>query len=58
MSGTIQCAWCGSLDTQQGFDQATCLDCGQQTASDGTKTVATSQANEGITVEDVEAELS
>jgi hypothetical protein len=55
MSGTIKCAWCGSFDTQQGFDQATCLDCGRFTTADGAKTVATSQANEGVTVADVAA---
>lgn len=58
MSGTIKCAWCGSTDTQQGFDQATCLTCGKATSATGDKTVPTSQANEGVTVKDVEKEQS
>lgn len=53
MSGQTVCAWCGSVDTQQGFDMAQCLECGKFTATDGTKTVATSQSNEGVTVKDV-----
>ena len=53
MSGTIVCAWCGSVDTQQGFDQALCVACGLFTAATGEKTVPTSQANEGVTVADI-----
>lgn len=58
MSGSVKCAWCSSLNTQGGFDQVTCLDCGLQTHADGSKTVPTSQANEGVTVKDVEKALS
>lgn len=56
MSGVTKCAWCASMSTQQGFDQATCLDCGKFTAADGSKTVASSQAEEGVTVKQIEKE--
>lgn len=56
MSGVTKCAWCGGMSTQQGFDQATCLDCGKFTAADGSKTVASSQAEEGVTVKQIEKE--
>lgn len=52
----MPCAWCTSTDTMAGFDMYQCLECGRYTHAAGEKTVATSQANEDITVADVEAE--
>lgn len=47
------CSWCGSTDTMPGFDQAQCLNCGRFTTAEGDKTVPTSEANEGVTVDDL-----
>lgn len=48
------CAWCNSTDTQEGFDQRQCLSCGGFTTAAGERAVATSESNEGVTVEDKE----
>ena len=48
------CAWCDGTDTQEGFDQRQCLECGRLTTVSGERTVASSEANEGVTVEDQE----
>lgn len=49
----FKCAWCGSPDTMAGFDQSMCLSCGRFTTTAGDRTVATSEANEGVTVADL-----
>lgn len=54
MPGTPKCAWCGSADTAAGFDLVQCLACGLHTTMTGERAVPTSQANEGVTVDDIE----
>lgn len=53
MPGTPICAWCKSPNTQAGFTMVQCLDCGLFTNFDGTRTVASSEQNEGVTVADI-----
>lgn len=50
------CAWCNSVDTQAAFDLWQCLACGKHTTFTGARAVPASQANEGVTVADLEAD--
>lgn len=36
----FRCSWCGSVLTQPGLDEYTCLACGKQTGADGTKAIS------------------
>lgn len=55
MPGTPKCAWCGAHDTIAGFTLVQCLACGLHTTVEGEKAAPTSQANEGVTVDDIAA---
>lgn len=48
------CAWCVAPDTQAAFDLIQCLACAKHSTFDGQRAVPASQANEGVTVTDLE----